>query len=131
MKFNVTRTDSTDNGDKKYLVVNVDEPYAGEVADLIEANERAKGTWEHGDKTMREIMGLPKRDAYYETLCSLRRSRKAWHERAVKAEAQRDELLEVAKESLRLFLCYQYAFYQRKEFIKRLEDVIAKAEPTI
>lgn len=41
-----------------YLVVNIDEPYAGQVADLIEAEERRKGTWDHGDKTMREVMGI-------------------------------------------------------------------------
>lgn len=58
LKFKVTRTDGTDNSGKKYLVVNVDESYAGQVADLIEAEERRKGTWEHGQKTMREVMGI-------------------------------------------------------------------------
>ncbi len=58
MKFKVERTDGQDNTGKNYLVVNVDEPYAGQVADLIEAEERRKGTWEHGNKTMREIMGI-------------------------------------------------------------------------
>lgn len=41
-----------------YLVVNTDEPYAGQVADLIEAGEKRKGTWDHGDKTLREVMGI-------------------------------------------------------------------------
>lgn len=41
-----------------YLVVNTDEPYAGEVADLIEAHERAKGTWDHGVQSLREVMGI-------------------------------------------------------------------------
>lgn len=60
MKFNVTRTDGKDNSNEKYLVVNVDEPYAGTVADLIEFYERKKGTWEHGDKSIREIIGINK-----------------------------------------------------------------------
>jgi len=59
MKFKVTRPDGTDNSGKTYLVVNTDEPYAGKVADLIENEERRKGTWEHGEKTMREVMGIP------------------------------------------------------------------------
>lgn len=50
----------TQKGDLRYLVVNADEPYAGQVADLIEAEERNKGTWEHGSKTMREVMGINK-----------------------------------------------------------------------
>lgn len=58
MKFQVLRTDGIDNSDKKYLVINVDEPYAGQVAVLIETEERRKGTWEHGNKTMREVMGI-------------------------------------------------------------------------
>lgn len=41
-----------------YLVVNIDEPYAGEVADIIEAGERIKGTWEHGDPSLREVMSI-------------------------------------------------------------------------
>ncbi|MEN6349318.1 MAG: hypothetical protein ABFD08_07995 [Syntrophomonas sp.] len=40
-----------------YLVVNTDESYAGEVADHIEAHERAKGTWEH-DGSLREFIGI-------------------------------------------------------------------------
>lgn len=58
MKFTVTRTDGKENKNTKYLIVNIDEPYAGMVADLIENEERNKGTWEHGEKTMREIMGI-------------------------------------------------------------------------
>jgi len=49
------------DGKKPYnncLVINIDEPYAGKVADMIEDEERRKGTWEHGEKTMREVMGL-------------------------------------------------------------------------
>jgi|GEM_PF-1305312 len=45
--------------DNTYLIVNTDEPYAGQVADMIEAHERAKGTWDHGDKSLREVMELP------------------------------------------------------------------------
>lgn len=41
-----------------YLVVNTDELYAGRVADIIETGEKAKGTWDHGDKTLREVMGI-------------------------------------------------------------------------
>lgn len=48
----------------KYLVVNIDEPYAGRVADLIEAEERRKGTWDHGNKSLREVMGIEKRPIY-------------------------------------------------------------------
>ncbi len=59
MKFKVTRTDGKNNSENCYLVVNIDEPYAGIVADLIEIEERRKGTWEHGDKTMREVSGMP------------------------------------------------------------------------
>ena len=66
MQFQVTRTDGTDNSGKLYLVVNVDEPYAGQVADLIEAEERRKGTWDHGDKTMREVMGVNNSDVVNE-----------------------------------------------------------------
>lgn len=40
-----------------YLIVNIDEPYAGEVADLIEYHERAKGTYDHLG-TLREYMGI-------------------------------------------------------------------------
>lgn len=58
MKFQVIRTDGKDNSNNKYLVVNIDEPYAAQVADLIEKEERRKGTWDHGDKTMREVMGI-------------------------------------------------------------------------
>lgn len=57
-KYKVTRTDGTDVGNNSYLVVNTDEPYAGEVADLIEQHERGKGTWEHGVGSMRKIMGI-------------------------------------------------------------------------
>lgn len=46
---------STDN---TYLVINVDEPYAGIVADLIESEEKRKGTWDHGEKSMREVIGI-------------------------------------------------------------------------
>ena len=63
MKFKVTRTDGTDNSGKKYLVVNIDEPYAGQVADLIEAEERRKGTWEHGNKSLREVMEIPSEES--------------------------------------------------------------------
>lgn len=62
MKFKVLRTNGTDNYDRKYLVVNIDEPYAGQVADLIEAEERRKGTWEYGEKNMREVMGIGNMD---------------------------------------------------------------------
>lgn len=58
MKFNVTRTDGKGNSNNKYLVINIDEPYAKEIADRIELEERRKGTWEHGNKTMCEIMGI-------------------------------------------------------------------------
>lgn len=44
--------------DNLYLVINTDEPYAGRVADMIETIERRKGTWEYGNKTMREVMGI-------------------------------------------------------------------------
>lgn len=49
---------SKGKGSNLYLVVNIDEPYAGKVADLIEAEERRKGTWDHGNKSMREVMGI-------------------------------------------------------------------------
>lgn len=42
----------------QYLVVNFDEPYAGEVADLIETNEKAKGAWDH-EGSLREFIGIP------------------------------------------------------------------------
>ena len=58
MKFKITRTDGTNNSGKSYLVVNTDEPYSGKVADLIEAEERKKGTWEHGEKSCREVMKI-------------------------------------------------------------------------
>ena len=58
MKFKVTRSDGTDNPEKSYLVVNVDEQYAGKVADLIEQEERQKGTWDHGEKSCREVMSI-------------------------------------------------------------------------
>ena len=51
MKFKVIRTDKKDNSNEKYLLVNINEPYAGIVADLIEAEERRCGTWEYGNKT--------------------------------------------------------------------------------
>jgi len=56
-KFRVTPKDGKINENERYMVVNIDEPYAGLVADMIENNERLKGTWEHGDRTMREVMG--------------------------------------------------------------------------
>jgi len=40
-----------------YLVVNTDESYAGEVADIIEYNERVKGTYNHLG-TLREYMNI-------------------------------------------------------------------------
>jgi hypothetical protein len=42
-----------------YLIVNTDEPYAGIVADLIEVHEKDKSTWDHGDQSLREVMGIP------------------------------------------------------------------------
>lgn len=47
------------NPDNTYLVVNTDELYAGAVADLIESHERQKGTWDHGGKSLREVMRIP------------------------------------------------------------------------
>jgi hypothetical protein len=58
MKYELRRTDGKDITGHTYLIVNTDEPYAGEVADLIEAGERAKGTWDHGDKNLRQVMGI-------------------------------------------------------------------------
>ena len=58
MKYEIYRTDDKDISGNSYLVVNVDEPYAGEVADMIEKHERSKGTWEHGDKSLREVMNI-------------------------------------------------------------------------
>lgn len=46
------------NPNPHYLVVNTDEPYAGMVADLIEVGERSKGTWEHEEHNLREVMGI-------------------------------------------------------------------------
>jgi hypothetical protein len=34
---------------KKYLIINVDEPYAGKVFELIRDNEKAKGAWDATD----------------------------------------------------------------------------------
>jgi len=58
VKYEIYRTDGKDISGNTYLVVNTDEPYAGEVADVIEIHERAKGTWEHGGKSLRQIMGI-------------------------------------------------------------------------
>ena len=33
----------------KYLIVNVDEPYAEKVFEIIRDNEKAKGTWDATD----------------------------------------------------------------------------------
>lgn len=34
---------------KKYLIINTDEPYAKEVFELIRTNEKQKGTWDAPD----------------------------------------------------------------------------------
>ena len=57
MKYHIERTDGKDIGNT-YLVVNTDEPYAGRVADMIETCERTKGTWDHADQSLREVMGI-------------------------------------------------------------------------
>ena len=56
-KFRVAHDNGKANENKRYLVVNIEEPYAGLVADMIENSERLKGTWEHGDITMCKVMG--------------------------------------------------------------------------
>lgn len=58
MKYRIERTDGKDISGNTYLVINTDEPYAGEIADIIELNERKSGRWEHGEKSLREVMGI-------------------------------------------------------------------------
>ena len=56
--INAARAAHGKNTDNTYLVINTDEPYAGEIADTIELHERLKGTWDHGEKSLREVMGI-------------------------------------------------------------------------
>ena len=63
MKYHIERTDGKDITGNTYLVVNADEPYAGRVADIVEACERAKGTWDHGDHSLREVMDIAEADS--------------------------------------------------------------------
>lgn len=68
MKYTITRTDGKDITGNTYLVVNTDEPYAGIVADLIEQGEKKKGTWDHGQATLRQVMGIKEDEPKTETV---------------------------------------------------------------
>jgi hypothetical protein len=51
-RFNVQRIVNgiPHESNNKYLIVNVDEPYAAKVFELIQEHEKVKGTWDGPDK---------------------------------------------------------------------------------
>ena len=121
MKYHIERTDGKDITGNTYLVVNADEPYAGRVADIIEACERAKGTWDHGDHSLREVMDIAEADSneHVETY-------KPWDF----YKATGCNFL-IRDETIRADLCKSCPAYQMHQYLKEHQQIIEEGNPLI
>lgn len=61
---------------RNYMIINIDEPYAEQVYEILKAGQMAKGEWPEGDITFEEWKKLTFKDFYCESLkdglCSTR-----------------------------------------------------------
>lgn len=59
-RYEVRKKDGSDQDgkDRRYFVINIDEPYAEEIFEVFKRGQIAKGEWPEGDVTFEEWKAL-------------------------------------------------------------------------